>query len=52
MSKRVNLSLTEGQYDLWSKLAEDRNISIHDFIKQAVRIYVTMLQKRAEDVRK
>lgn len=48
MGKRVNLSISDGQYEVWSQHAKENDMSLHEFIKQAVRIYVVMLQKRAE----
>ena len=46
MSKRVHLTLTDKQYELWEKYSEQKDMSIHDFIKQAVRVYITMLHKK------
>lgn len=45
MSKRVNLTLKDSQYDFWLQKAEERDMSIHDFIKHAVKVYLTMIEK-------
>lgn len=45
MTKRVNLSLQDAQYEMWLKEAEKRQLTIHDFIKQAVRVYITASNK-------
>lgn len=44
MSKRVHLTLQDEQYEIWMKEAKKRDISIHDFIKHAVKVYITMLE--------
>lgn len=45
MTKRVNLSLQDAQYEMWLKEAEKRQLTIHDFIKQAVRVYIIASNK-------
>lgn len=45
MSKRVNLTLQDSQYDFWLQKAQEKDMSIHDFIKHAVKVYLTMIEK-------
>ena len=48
MSKRVNLTLSDEQYNMWKEMAEQRGMTFPEFIRQAVRVYITMLQKVAK----
>jgi len=52
MSKRVNLSLKDSQYNTWKQMAEEREMTLPEFIRTGVRVYVMMLQKRAEKEQK
>ena len=48
MSKRVNLTLNDEQYKTWKEIAEQKGMTLPAFIRQAVRVYITMLQKVAK----
>lgn len=45
MSKRVNLTLQDSQYEFWLQKAQEKNMTIHDFIKHAVKVYLTLVEK-------
>ena len=45
MSKRVNLTLQDSQYEFWLQKAQEKNMNIHEFIKHAVKVYLTLVEK-------
>lgn len=50
MGKRINLTLTDKQYERWEKMAEQKDMSVHDFIKHAMRVYITLNEKVRKSV--
>lgn len=43
MSKQVNLTLTDEQYQLWKETAEEFEVSLSDFIERAVAVYINFI---------
>ena len=50
--KRVTVFLTESQFQLWKQLAEEKEISLAEFIRRAVTVYIKMLEKYNAKARK
>ena len=46
MSKRVNLTLKDGQYDVWQQWADKKDMSIHEFIKHCVKVCILAYEKK------
>ena len=46
ISKRVNLTLRDEKYDVWKKEADKRQVTLPDFIRRAVDVYITIVHKR------
>ena len=46
MSKRINLTVTDKQYDLWKKDAEEMGIKFTEYIRRAAEVYFTLRQKK------
>ena len=43
--KKIMVSVTQDQYDLWKDEADKKEISIPEFIRRAVTVYIKMLEK-------
>lgn len=43
--KKIMVSVTQDQYDLWKNEADKKEISIPEFIRRAVTVYIKMLEK-------
>lgn len=43
--KKVMVSVTQDQFELWKKWANEKEISIPEFIRRAVTVYIKMLEK-------
>lgn len=47
-NKRVTVPLTESDFQLWKSYADAREISLPEFIRRGVSIYIRMLEKWKE----
>ena len=43
--KKIMVSVTQDQYEFWKDEAEKREISLPEFIRRAVTIYLSMVEK-------
>lgn len=43
--KKVMVSVTQDQFESWKKWADKKEISIPEFIRRAVTVYIKMLEK-------
>ena len=43
--KKIMVSVTQDQYDFWKDEAEKREISLPEFIRRAVTVYLSMVEK-------
>ena len=43
--KKVMVSVTQDQFELWKNWADQKEISIPEFIRRAVTVYIKMLEK-------
>lgn len=43
--KKIMVSVTQDQYDFWKEEAEKREISLPEFIRRAVTVYLSMIEK-------
>ncbi len=43
--RRVTVPLTDSQFELWKEWADRKEISLPEFIRRAVTIYIKMLDK-------
>lgn len=43
--KRITISLTESQFEIWKQKAQEKEISLPEFIRRAVSVYITMLDR-------
>lgn len=43
--KKVMVSVTQDQFELWKKWADQKEISIPEFVRRAVTVYIKMLEK-------
>lgn len=46
--KRITISLTESQFEIWKQKAQEKEISLPEFIRRAVSVYITMLDRYNE----
>jgi hypothetical protein len=47
-SERINLTVTPGMKERWSELAEKKDMTVPEFIRHCVNVYVTAYDKRAK----
>lgn len=45
-NKQVNIAITEVQYNAWKKEADKRQISLSEFIRQAMNVYMMALEQK------
>lgn len=43
--KKIMVSVTQDQYDQWKTEADAKEISLPEFIRRAVTVYIKMLEK-------
>lgn len=43
--KRVTVPLIESQFELWKYWADQKEISLPEFIRRGITIYIKMLEK-------
>lgn len=43
--KRVTVPLTESQFELWKQWAKQKEISLPEFVRRAVTVYIKLLEK-------
>lgn len=46
--RRVTVPLTETDFQIWKQYAEEREISLPEFIRRGVSMYIRMLEKWKE----
>ena len=49
-SERINLTVTPGMKERWSALAEEKDMTVPEFIRHCVNVYVTAYDKRVKKV--
>ena len=47
-SERINLTVTPAMKERWSALAEEKDMSLPEFIRHCVNVYATMCDRRAK----
>ncbi len=46
--KRITISLTESQFETWKQKAQEKEVSLPEFIRRAVSVYIIMLDRYNE----
>lgn len=50
--RRVTVPLTESDFQLWKRYAEEREISLPEFVRRGITVYIRMLEKWKENSKK
>ena len=49
--KRVFVALTENDFQLWKAYANKKEISLPEFIRRGVNVYIKMLEKWEKNIK-
>ena len=47
-SERINLTVTPAMKERWSALAEEKDMTVPEFIRHCVNVYVAAYEKRVK----
>ena len=52
MSKRINLTVSEEQYELWKEEADRQGMNLPSFVRKCVSVYITAVLNKRKKLRK